>query len=136
MDWTIQDFARANHNPVVDVNGQAGTSVLQIEAKIGEAVALDASQSKDPDNGQKLAFQWFHYQEAGSTGNSLAAVTMPTPATGPKILITPTAACRPQGLPGRATCQGPGTAHIILKVTDNGTPALTSYRRVILTVRP
>jgi hypothetical protein len=29
----------------------------------------------------------------------------------------------------------PGTAHVILAVTDNGTPSLTSYRRVILTIR-
>ena len=29
----------------------------------------------------------------------------------------------------------PGTAHVILAVTDNGTPALTSYRRVILTIQ-
>jgi hypothetical protein len=28
----------------------------------------------------------------------------------------------------------PGTAHIILAVQDNGTPSLTSYRRVILTI--
>ena len=29
----------------------------------------------------------------------------------------------------------PGIAHVILAVTDNGTPALTSYRRVILTIQ-
>jgi hypothetical protein len=28
-----------------------------------------------------------------------------------------------------------GTAHVILAVTDDGTPSLTSYRRVILTVK-
>jgi hypothetical protein len=28
-----------------------------------------------------------------------------------------------------------GTAHVILAVEDNGTPALTSYRRVILTIK-
>jgi hypothetical protein len=28
----------------------------------------------------------------------------------------------------------PGIAHVILEVTDNGTPSLTSYRRVILTI--
>ena len=28
-----------------------------------------------------------------------------------------------------------GTAHVILAVTDDGTPTLTSYRRVILTVK-
>ena len=29
----------------------------------------------------------------------------------------------------------PGIAHVILAVTDNGTPSLTSYRRVILTIQ-
>jgi hypothetical protein len=29
-----------------------------------------------------------------------------------------------------------GTLHIILAVTDNGTPALTRYQRVIVTVNP
>jgi hypothetical protein len=29
----------------------------------------------------------------------------------------------------------PGTAHVILAVSDNGTPSLTSYRRVILTIQ-
>jgi hypothetical protein len=29
-----------------------------------------------------------------------------------------------------------GTAHIILVVEDNGTPTLTSYRRVILHIKP
>jgi hypothetical protein len=28
-----------------------------------------------------------------------------------------------------------GTAHVILAVTDDGTPTLTSYRRVILTIQ-
>jgi hypothetical protein len=30
----------------------------------------------------------------------------------------------------------PGTAHVIVAVTDNGSPSLTSYRRVILTIQP
>jgi hypothetical protein len=30
----------------------------------------------------------------------------------------------------------PGTAHVILAVTDDGTPSLTSYRRIILTIQP
>jgi hypothetical protein len=32
-------------------------------------------------------------------------------------------------------CKGDGVAHIILAVTDEGSPKLTSYRRVILHVR-
>jgi hypothetical protein len=31
-------------------------------------------------------------------------------------------------------CRGAGVAHIILAVTDNGSPRLTSYRRIILNV--
>ena len=30
----------------------------------------------------------------------------------------------------------PGIAHVILAVEDDGSPALTSYRRVILSVKP
>jgi hypothetical protein len=33
-----------------------------------------------------------------------------------------------------ALCTGIGTAHVILAVTDEGSPPLTSYRRIILTV--
>jgi len=32
------------------------------------------------------------------------------------------------------TPQAAGIAHVILAVEDNGTPSLTSYRRVILTI--
>jgi hypothetical protein len=38
-------------------------------------------------------------------------------------------------LPGARRCSGAGTAHVILEVTDEGSPRLTSYRRIILTVR-
>ena len=31
---------------------------------------------------------------------------------------------------------GTGTMHIILAVTDHGTPALTRYQRVIVDVKP
>jgi hypothetical protein len=29
-----------------------------------------------------------------------------------------------------------GAAHVILAVEDNGSPSLTSYRRIILTISP
>ena len=32
-------------------------------------------------------------------------------------------------------CKGDGVAHIILAVTDEGSPSLTSYRQIILKVR-
>jgi len=131
MDWTIRDYAHANHNPVVEVNGGAGTAPIMIDAKAGQPITLDASGSRDPD-GNKLRFVWFHYAEAGSADGNLAGVAI-SGADSAKAVVTPTAACRPLWLPMPRTCAS-GTAHIILAVTDDGSPTLTSYRRVILTV--
>jgi hypothetical protein len=133
MDWTISDFSHANHNPIVEINGQPGKVPILIDAQVGKPVTLDASKTRDPD-GNHLHYAWFHYGEAGGTGTNLSAVTIANPNQ-PIATVTPTAVCRPAWLPG-ARCTGTGTAHIILAVTDDGTPPLTSYRRVILTVKP
>jgi hypothetical protein len=37
-------------------------------------------------------------------------------------------------LPLGPPCSGDGVAHVILAVTDDGSPKVTSYRRVILRV--
>ncbi len=132
MDWTVTDYRHANHSPVVEVNGQPGTAPIVMEAEAGKPVVLDASRSHDPD-GQSLHYKWFHYAEAGSTGANLAAVIIAGADT-PRAVVTPTAACRPLWLPMPALCTGIGTAHIILAVTDDGSPRLTSYRRIILNV--
>jgi hypothetical protein len=131
MDWTIKDYRSANHRPVVVVNGQAGTEPIVMDAEVGKSIVLDAGGSRDPD-GQTLQYKWFHYGEAGFEDGELAEVTIAGGDT-EKAVITPTAACRAKWLPiGR--CGGVGTAHIIVAVTDNGAPRLTSYRRVILRV--
>jgi hypothetical protein len=114
------------------VNGQRGTVPIFLEAEVGKPVVLDASQSHDPD-GQAIHYNWFHYAEAGSAGGSLAAVTIAAAAT-PRAVVTPIAVCRPQWLPARTACAETGTAHVILAVTDDGSPRLTSYRRIILNV--
>lgn len=134
MDWTIKPFAQANHNPVVSVNGQDGTAPITIEAAVGQSVILDASATRDPD-GNKLSYQWFHYAEAGfvSRLTNLAGVTI-TQANTAKAKVSVTTACRPGWRPLNRPCPT-GIAHLILAVTDNGVPALTSYRRVILSIR-
>jgi hypothetical protein len=134
MDWTVADFAHANHQPVAVVNGDDGKAAILIDVKVGQPVTLDASHSTDPD-GHKLHFSWFHYAEAGAVGNTLADVKIEN-ADQPVARVTATAACRQQWLPRGPSCPGPGVAHVILAVSDEGSPRLTSYRRVILTVRP
>ena len=95
---------------------------------------LDASATRDPD-GNKLSYQWFHYEEAGFVpGANLAAVTIAQANTA-KATVTATSACRPVWRPMNRPCPT-GVAHIILAVTDQGTPALTRYQRVIVTVYP
>jgi hypothetical protein len=132
MDWTVADFAHANHNPVVVVNGQGGTTPIVIDAEVGKPIVLDASGTRDPD-GQNLRYHWFHYAEAGIVDGNLAEVSIAGEETA-KAVVTPTAVCGAKWLPLGPPCSGDGVAHVILAVTDDGSPKLTSYRRVILRV--
>lgn len=119
MDWTINDYAHANHPPNVVVNGVGGKSVVSINAAAGQPVALSAAGSSDPD-GNQLQFQWIAYNEAGYR---------------PILQQNPTATVSAAGnLSTTVTANSSGIFHVILAVTDNGTPNLTSYRRVILNV--
>lgn len=152
MDWTIKPVAEANHNPVAVVNGQGGMAPLTIETTVGSPVSLDASGSTDPD-GHTMRYSWIFYAEAGT-----GIPTQPV-AAGPPVAIggggsrdeggIPSASADgPPQPPARvvldrttgprvtATMHTPGTAHIILMVDDNGSPSLTSYRRVILRSPP
>ena len=134
MDWTVKSYAEANHNPVVIVNGQEGTAPIEIAGQVGHPVLLDASTARDPD-GNQLRFSWFHYAEAGAGPGPPAQLRIYVADTDTaRAWVTPTAASRGRGGPMGPTGPGTGVAHIILAVTDNGSPSLTSYRRVILSV--
>lgn len=74
--------------------------------------------STDPD-GDSLHFRWFVYPEAG-TGR--AAVSIADPAAAATTLLL-------------REVEQDGTVHVIRTVTDSGSPQLTRYARVILTVR-
>jgi hypothetical protein len=150
MDWTIRDVKQANHNPRIVVNGQAGKAPLMVDAEVGAPVALDASASMDPD-GNVLKFHWFFYPEAGTgipTQPVFAGGLVPVgwaAAAGEGNIPSAPAGLRPP--PARIVIDNAetarttvrpmvaGTAHAILVVEDNGTPTLTSYRRVIFHIR-
>ena len=74
----------------------------------------------DPD-GDNLSFLWFHYPEAGSYKKEVkingAENAHGAFITAPKV-------------------DQKETLHFILKVTDKGTPTLSRYQRIIVTVVP
>lgn len=135
MDWTVKDFAHANHNPRVEVNGQPGTAPIQMEAVAGQTLNLDATRTSDPDPGQKLTYHWFVYPEAGLTGTHGADISL-SAEDGPIAKVAARSPSRPVWLARMHPFRGAEVVHIILAVTDDGSPRLTSYRRIILTVKP
>jgi hypothetical protein len=125
MDWTIKPRAEANHPPVPKLGHAA-----QLTAKRGEQVQLSAEGSTDPD-GDALSYEWFYYGEAGTFTTSNARAGQPIDIRNfdqtKAWFVVPTDRVMPPGT---------GTIHIILAVTDHGTPRLTRYQRVIVTVEP
>ena len=125
MDWTIKPFAQANHPPVPKLDHPAF-----INAKPGERVELSATGSTDPD-GDALSYEWFCYEEAGTRAMSNSRTGVKLDINNfdqPKAWFTVKTA--------RVMPPGTGSMHIILAVTDHGTPRLTRYQRVIVTVSP
>jgi hypothetical protein len=134
MDWTIRDFAHANHNPVLVVNGEPGTAPLEVTVDAGKTVTLSAAGSTDPD-GQPLHYKWWVYKEAGLDGTHGADVALEQD-NGSVASVKAISACRAGWIALPIPCKTEGVAHVILEVTDEGSPRLTSYRRVIVHVRP
>jgi cellulose-binding protein len=151
MDWTIKDVAQANHNPEAVVNNVEGKAPLMLDATVGTPITLDASKSHDRDK-NTLKYSWFFYPEAGSglpntgpgrqgggglpPGGVARGTGIPSALPGARPTPTPrVTVTNGNTAVATVTPNTPGVAHVILAVTDNGEPALTSYRRVILTIQ-
>jgi len=133
MRWTITDRSEANHAPDVMVNGDGTSAPLYIDLTVGNAVQLSAEGTSDPD-GDDLLFRWFHYPEAGfRPGEDLAEIDL-VGVDLPQVQVRALDACRGVWLPEYQQCDGQGEAHVILAVTDQGVPAMTRYRRIIVRV--
>jgi hypothetical protein len=120
MDWTIKPRGGANHPPVARL-GHAD----RLTAKPGDRISLSAQGSSDPD-GNALRYHWFYYPEAGGfavqSGRSGAPIEIQNAQAAEAAFDIPRNAFKR------------GTLHVILAVTDDGSPALTRYRRVIIDV--
>jgi hypothetical protein len=124
MDWSLKTFNQANHPPKAILNGDKSLNILTVKAQAGEVVKLDASGSSDPD-GDRLNVRWMYYPEPGTYGerHDLDAVEIGDSGAIETTVAVPVDA------------EKSDTIHIILKVTDDGDPPLTRYRRLIITVR-
>ena len=114
MDWCTKSYKDANHPPVVVLGHPDHLTV-----RSGQSFGLDASASTDPD-GDNLSFLWFDYPEAGSYKKPV--ITSAENAHGIYIVAP--------------EVQKKETVHFIVKVTDKGTPALSRYKRIIITILP
>ena len=116
MTWTTRNYAGANHPPV-----PALAHADHFTVKSGQLFHLNAKGTHDPD-GDSLSYLWFQYPEAGTykglvSFKPYSSNLYDLPVTAPVVT-------------------SPQIIHFILKVTDKGTPALTRYKRVIVTVIP
>lgn len=112
MDWCVRPYDQANHPPVARISGKRIRT-----GGPGEKVTLNATGSSDPD-GDALTYNWWIYPEAGTYAGHMA-IENADQAQAHFVI--------PNDAKGH-------TVHVILNVTDNGTPTLTRYQRVILHV--
>ena len=91
---------------------------MEITAKPGQSIKLDATGSTDIDN-NTLSYEWKFYPEAGTykgqidienANNITSSFVVPEDASGTAL-------------------------HILLVLTDNGTPPLVSYQRIVCNIR-
>ena len=119
MRWAATDrFEAANHHPVAIVNGERSLRCLYVDAKAGETLTFDASQSEDVDN-DNLSYNWSVYAEPSTYKDKVAVKSGKLPLCHVAV---------PHDASGK-------TIHLILEVTDDGTPNLTAYKRIVLRVR-
>ena len=117
MDWCVKSVADSNHPPSPQLNGDKTDDVLFVNAKSGDKVSMSAAGSSDPD-GDGLSYRWWQYSDADSFARKIsiegadqtqASFVAPVVETADEI-------------------------HCVLEVTDDGSPALTRYRRLIVNV--
>jgi len=145
LRWCVADkYEKANHRPQINIKGELNKTVksgdkVEIEAEISDNDPLDLDalwEKMEPILKQrgyydksilpKLPYKpkylslWWQYKEAGTFSDMVEL----TGTDQKKIqFIAP-------------TVSEPKTIHLILEVKDTGTPNLTTFARIVITVLP
>ena len=114
MDWCVKDYSACNHPPTISVNGSSSKKQIVIKTKAGRVIELDATSSTDPER-DSLRYEWMVYPDSGNDSEKIvlkvdqkkASVKMPV-------------------------LKNQKRYYLVLKVTDNGNPNLSSYKRINL----
>jgi hypothetical protein len=110
-DWCVKPYDQANHPPLVKLSHG-----IDLQVRPGERVSLNAKGTGDPD-GDALTYRWWQYGEADSAES--------------KVVINDADAQQASFVvPSESGKQ----VHIILEVTDKGTPALSRYQRIVCNI--
>ena len=118
MDWCVEDFENANHNPMIVIDGDSTETILFKTLKAGDPVSIDGSATFDPDQ-DAINYSWWIYKEAGtyqgdidlkSANRSKISFQVPKDASGKKI-------------------------HLVFEGSDvNPIASLYDYRRIVINV--
>lgn len=139
-DWCVADsYEKANHAPSISIK-----EGLDIEVDPGEVIMLHAL-GEDPD-GNELHYRWWRYFEADTYGKALESEIKTLEIEGLVFSKTRSGeADHSVHLENADTdtvtihlpedMKSGDTIHIIVEVTDNGTPTMKRYQRVILTAK-
>lgn len=117
-DWCIKDFKSANHAPRVSISNKRRTVSRSSISKFHQ-ITLKPKFS-DPDK-DKVSIKFWQYKEVGSAKANLIIKQNENNA---EISIE-----------NADSLKSGDTFHIIVEASDNGSPSLTRYQRVVLTVK-
>lgn len=119
MCWAATDkFSEANHHPVPVLEDDSTFNCIHRIAEAGSWLEFNATASYDPD-GDTLNYAWLVYKEPSTYKETV------------QICADNKGFCRlrvPRDAAGK-------DIHLILELSDNGSPQLTGYRRIVIHVR-
>ncbi len=114
LQWSVTPkFSNANHPPAVRIKGPQA-----IAARAGTTIQLEGDVS-DPDR-NAVRVTWWQYNDAGTYPGDIAFSDASALRTTFRVPA--------DAKPGQ-------TIHVILEGADNGTPSLTRYQRVVVTIQ-